>query len=549
MLVPPLLGDGIGEDQVRGQDLRPEVVEHGHAVVVGQGNLLRVLVGVNDRRLCDRAVDHNDRLRGRGKEDAGIDADAVEGGEVFGGGVHVRIVDGLVQVVAHIAIEGGGQDQAHDVAGNAPDIVVLDGFKGLDQGFDDLPRVGHAGGGGEGRPFVEGRLEEGRVELCRHGVDVVVSAPGHDVSDAEGVQVELRGFLDDLLVGVQVHGGRGNGQRGSLAGGPGGPVVLGHAVLEAAILDGPAGGVAGVGLGFQTGRQGVLLNVMDHQTGQFGQFDLRRPVLDQADRFGSCHNKIIPFVCWWVGWLDHDRTVDLCGRLLTCARVSGLRALDVGFLRRLLGLEQIGLRFLQGFQKTFQVCFQAAGVVDVDLVQVQKGNDVGRIVGLVGQGQAKGRVLLDSGDFLLVVGPKGVDRGLGGLDVFRDLRGIAGPSDRLQGFGGGFQGVFRAGLAAVRTVELLGRDEGTVVSDDQVHVLSVLALAFQGRFDLVCQVCPQNGSDALCDHGGFSFLFPLFISRLPRALRSRLFAGRGRLNGYEKSAPQDGERHFQRKRV
>jgi hypothetical protein len=123
---------------------------------------------------------------------------------------------------------------------------------------------------------------------------------GHDVSDAEGVQVELCGFLHDLAVNVQVHGSRGDGDRRALSGGSGGSVCLGRAVLESLILNRTSRGVAGVGLGLQTGRQGFLLNVADHQAGQFGQFDLSRTGLDQADRFRSCHK--ISFLSLLAGW-------------------------------------------------------------------------------------------------------------------------------------------------------------------------------------------------------------------------------------------------------
>ena len=288
------------EDQVGGQGLRAVVEEHRHAVVVRQGDLLRLPVGIDHRRLCDRAFDHGDHVIGGGlglrafhsfslhrKVDGRINTDAVEQGEVFGGGVNIGVVGVLVQVGPDLAVEDRVQDQADQVPGNAANIVVLHGFKGLDQGFDLGFDVGFAGG--EGSSLVRGTSEEGGVQFGRHGVDMVVSAARHDVSDAEGVQVELCGFLHDLAVGVQVDGGRGNRDRVALAGGSGGSVCLGRAVLKTLILHRPSRGVAGVGLGLQARRQGFLLNVGDHQTGQFGQFDLRRPVLDQADSFGSCH--------------------------------------------------------------------------------------------------------------------------------------------------------------------------------------------------------------------------------------------------------------------
>ena len=211
----------------------------------------------------------------------------MEQGEVLGGGVHVGVVGVLVQVGSDLAVEDRVQDQADQVPGDAANVVVLHGFKGLDQGFDLGFDVGF--GGGEVGSLIGRAQEEGGVQFGRHGVDVVVGAAGHDVTDAEGVQVELRGFLDDLAVGVQVDGGRGDGDRVALAGGSGGPVCLGRAVLEPLILHRPSRRVAGVGLGLQAGRQGFLLDIGDHKAGQFGQVDLRRAALDQADSFGSCH--------------------------------------------------------------------------------------------------------------------------------------------------------------------------------------------------------------------------------------------------------------------
>ena len=108
------------EDQVGGQGLRAIVEEHRHAVVVGQGDLLRLPVGVDHHRLCDRAFDYSDHviggglglggfhgLRGHGKVDGRIDADAVEQGEVFGGGVNIGVVGVLVQVGSDLAVENG----------------------------------------------------------------------------------------------------------------------------------------------------------------------------------------------------------------------------------------------------------------------------------------------------------------------------------------------------------------------------------------------------------------------------------------------------------
>ena len=207
--------------------------------------------------------------------------------EVFGGGVHVGVVGVLVQVVSDLAIEDRIDHKADQVPGNAANVVVLHGFKGLDQGFDLGFNVGFLGG--EGSSFLFRLREEGGVQFGRHGVDVVVCAARHDVTDAKGVQVELCGFLDDLAVGVQVDSGRGDGDRVALAGGSGGSVCLGRAVLESLILHGTSRRVAGVGLGFQAGRQGFLLNVGDHKAGQFGQVDLRGTGLNKADSFGSCH--------------------------------------------------------------------------------------------------------------------------------------------------------------------------------------------------------------------------------------------------------------------
>ena len=95
---------------------------------------------------------------------------------------------------------------------------------------------------------------------------------------------------------------------------------------------------------------------------------------------------------------------------------------------------------------------------------------------------------------------KGVELLLRDLDVVRDLCRIAGTADSLQGFRGRLQGVFRAGLPAVGAVVLFGGNEGPVVPDYQVDVLSVLALALQRRFDLFRQVFAQKISDSFNDH-------------------------------------------------
>ena len=213
----------------------------------------------------------------------------MEGCEVFGRAVHVGVVNILVQVVSDLAVEGRIAHQAHDVTGNAANVVVLHGFQGLNEGFDDSFHVSF--NSFEGSTFVDRALEESSVEFGRHGVDMVVGTSGHDVTHAESVKVELCGFLHDLLVGVQVDSGRGNGDCATLAGGSCSAVVLGNAVLESLILDGTACRIAGIRLGLQTGRQGVLLNVADHKTGKFRQVYLRGTSLDQGNSFSSCHSK------------------------------------------------------------------------------------------------------------------------------------------------------------------------------------------------------------------------------------------------------------------
>ena len=116
------------------------------------------------------------------------------------------------------------------------------------------------------------------------------------------------------------------------------------------------------------------------------------------------------------------------------------------------------------------------------------------------QGHSKGGVLADLLDFGVMVGLKGCDCGLGRLHVFGDLGRIATSADCLQRFGGGFQCVFRAGLAAVGAVVLFGRNETSVVSDNKIDVLSVFAFSFQRCFDLFRQVFAQKIFDSFNDH-------------------------------------------------
>ena len=95
---------------------------------------------------------------------------------------------------------------------------------------------------------------------------------------------------------------------------------------------------------------------------------------------------------------------------------------------------------------------------------------------------------------------KGVELLLRDLDVVRDLRRIAGTADSFQGFRGRLQGVFRACLPAVGAVVLFGWNETSVVSDNQIDVLSVFAFSFQRCFDLFRQVFAQKIFDSFNDH-------------------------------------------------
>nr|DAY38008.1 MAG TPA: hypothetical protein [Caudoviricetes sp.] len=494
MPAPPLRSHGFGqvEDQVRGQRLRPVVEEHRHAVVVGQGDLLGLSVGIDHGRLSDGPVNHDHGVgRGgvglcglgrilsdrHGKVDGRVDPNTVEDRKILRRRVHIGIVDTLIQKGPELPVICRGEYQSNQVSGHSPYIVILHSLQPLDHRLHDLFDGGCAGS--KCRTFFHSLGEKGGIQLCRHSVDMVVSTPGHDVPDAEGVQVELRGFLHNLSVGAQVYGGRRDGERCAPAGGSGRAVVLRGTVLESPVLYGSVGRVAGVGLGLQARGQRVLLDILNHQAGHLGQFHLGRPGLDQADCFCSCHVKS-SFLCCF---LNYDRAVNLWRRGLLLGRVGGCCAFDVR-LGGLLGLKKVRLCFPEGLQHAFQVGLQRTGGIHFHFVHIQEGDDVSWVVGLIRQGHTKGGAFLDFGNLRLVACLEIVHRGLGCRDVVRNLRRIARSANGFQGFSGLLQSIFSAGLPAVRAVVFVGRDVGSIVPDNQIHVLSILAFALQGCFHL-----------------------------------------------------------------
>ena len=219
------------------------MVEQLDAVGIGERDLLGgILVGHDG--LSDSALDHKQVVAASGKVDAAVRADAVPHKEFLGGGVHIRVVGLLVEVVTDHAVILRGQNEVHHGAGHAVHEVILGGFALLNDGFQ-LVRDGLVGGQVQHSGLTGSSGEERIVQLGSHTQDVVCGTTVQNAVNAVQADVLLFQLLDDLAVGVDgdsdglcLHGV-------ALACGTRGAVVLGGGIDEALGFDGAGNGIAG----------------------------------------------------------------------------------------------------------------------------------------------------------------------------------------------------------------------------------------------------------------------------------------------------------------
>nr|DAE40503.1 MAG TPA: hypothetical protein [Caudoviricetes sp.] len=306
------------ENQVRGDDLGAVVIEQADGGRLGQRNLLGG-VGVCHDRLRHRAVNHQQIVAACGQVSAGLDLDTMPCVELLRSGVHV-CAGHLVEVVAHLAIVGGGHDQTHHGARHTVHEVVCGVLGLLNNGFQF---VLHAGACSDSHldSGLGCSLKEVLVQLGSHTQNMVCGAAVQNAVYAVQLHVLVLHLFHDLAVVVDGYGHSLGLDLAALACGAGGAVLVGGGVCETLCLHGASGRVAGqVGV-LHVSRNQRFLHVLDDLAVQFSKIFLAALGGQNAKRFDSCHVVYLPF-----GLSENFRRGVLLLLLLIAGRTGELRS-------------------------------------------------------------------------------------------------------------------------------------------------------------------------------------------------------------------------------